>query len=203
MSRASLFPASAQSIAPNAIEATGSNSGATKSNDTAWTVRRFRHEVTAYVRWRFNRLMAPFRPLRLPDHHRDRRRQKRKRQPHRSANPDEAGRMNGFPRGSCARRQCARDDTGDHLRRRFFNAIAPNENPGLSPGVLHYNLDLPLRSAAAIRLRTCKPSPRARCADGRGRYTGSAASPAERRRCHRRDRRPSCSRTACRDIRRG
>ena len=34
------------------LKATCSNSGATKGNDTAWTVHRFRHEVTAYVRWR-------------------------------------------------------------------------------------------------------------------------------------------------------
>jgi hypothetical protein len=34
------------------LKATCSNSGATKGNGTAWTVHRFRHEVTAYVRWR-------------------------------------------------------------------------------------------------------------------------------------------------------
>src|SRR5258705_9608172 len=54
-SRASLLPGSAQSICdPGAIEATCSNSGATKGNGTAWTVHRFRHEVTDDVRWRLD-----------------------------------------------------------------------------------------------------------------------------------------------------
>jgi hypothetical protein len=81
----------------------------------------------------------------------------------------------------------------------IFNAIVPKEKPRAC--ARGFAIQARLRSAAK-GLRTCRPIQRARCADDRGRYRGSAASRAERRRCHRPNRRQSCCRSACRDIRR-